>query len=610
MSLVVGALLLETCGSTERLIFGEGEDSGGAAGDAGGGGGAAGGRDGAGGASGADAGGDGGSGARGDGASGGESAAGGSGGVGAWGGAAGEGGDDDGALRFTTPPELRMSTDPNTPLFGELTLETNRDTSVSVTTTVDSQSFNHVFAGLRRAHSHTLFRFRPDRTHRLAVSAEDEQGNLVSHDLEARTPPLPATFPVLSAEIQDPDGKEPGVLLMGVPGLTAGGHIVMLDESGQVVWWHHEPKVVPHDLRRLPSGNLLVGSHGRRQVLEVDMRGVVQRNFVARGPLTSTPPPVGERKAANPKGIEVATDSFHHDCQILDSGNLLALSSEVRSVESFPTSELDATPRAEPLNVVGDAVIEVSPSGEVLETWSVFDLIDPYRIGWNSFGNTWRVHYGDPTNIDWTHSNAVILDPRDGHFILSVRNQDAVVKFSRSREIRWILADPANWDERFVPFLLKPKGDDFAWPYHQHSLEITSRGTLLLYDNGARRASPPDEGLPAAERYSRALELEIDEKNLEVSVRWAYGSRQSGPDRFYTAIMGDVDELPRTRNILVTMGAIFEPAEGEPSAIVREVTHTTPARVVSEVRVEDDDPNGPGSRRVYRAEHLPGLYVE
>ena len=60
----------------------------------------------------------------------------------------------------------------------------------------------------------------------------------------------------------------------------------------------------------------------------------------------------------------------------------------------------------------------------------------------------------------------------------------------RSGELRWILGTHDNWRKPWTRYLLKPRGE-LAWPFHQHSPQLTRSGNVLLFDNGNGRASPP-----------------------------------------------------------------------------------------------------------------------
>jgi hypothetical protein len=65
--------------------------------------------------------------------------------------------------------------------------------------------------------------------------------------------------------------------------------------------------------------------------------------------------------------------------------------------------------------------------------------------------------------------------------MVSLRNQDAIVKFSRSGELKWILGSTNNWGPEWQPYLLTLVGVPFAWNYGQHAPRITPHGPLLFF---------------------------------------------------------------------------------------------------------------------------------
>ncbi len=178
-------------------------------------------------------------------------------------------------------------------------------------------------------------------------------------------------------------------------------------------------------------------------------------------------------------------------------------------------------------------------------------MLDTTRIGYNSLTKRPVGSLG----YDWAHVNAVINDPRDDSIIISLRQQDALVKFSRSTgDLKWILGPHANWSSKFQPFLLTPIGEPFEWQYHQHSPTITPSGTILLFDNGNFRASPFDgtTTTPDSKNYSRAVEYAIDEQNMEIRQVWEYGKNMAKP--LYAGWIGDANWMKTTGNVLITFG--------------------------------------------------------
>ena len=186
--------------------------------------------------------------------------------------------------------------------------------------------------------------------------------------------------------------------------------------------------------------------------------------------------------------------------------------------------------------------------GDLLNTWPLVNMLDTSRVGYNSLDLHDLGH-------DWAHVNAVIYDPRDDSVIMSLRHQDAVVKFSRSTgKLKWILGPHANWSAKFKRFLLTPVGEPFEWQYHQHSPTITPSGTILLFDNGNFRASPFDGNTktPNRQNYSRAVEYAIDEQKMEVRQVWEYGKYSE--KRLFAGHIGDANWMKKTGNVLITFG--------------------------------------------------------
>ena len=72
------------------------------------------------------------------------------------------------------------------------------------------------------------------------------------------------------------------------------------------------------------------------------------------------------------KGGPQAGGQLHHDAEPLPNGNVLALSFETQTID-VPFSDVQEKVR-------GDRVVEVTPGGESVWTWSTFDHIDTTRF--------------------------------------------------------------------------------------------------------------------------------------------------------------------------------------------------------------------------------------
>ena len=438
----------------------------------------------------------------------------------------------------------------------------------------------------------------PGRKSTITVIASDRFGRRIRWpNLEFTTGPLPDDFPFLEPAVSRPQQMEPGVTLFAPfkPGTPSYGLLVAVNAIGEVVWYYRSDENMG-DVRRLRNGNLL--SLDVSGATEIDMLGnVVQRWH-----------PTGLGKTGHGISTPVSIDSFHHEIYPMTSDRFLVLSSELRRLAGYPASETDRDAPVADANVVGDVIAEFTRDGSVVGFWRMLDLLDPYRIGFDSLsGAAWDRLYGYAVEgtKDWGHGNAVIYDPTDDSLIVSLRHQDAVVKIRyKTGDLVWILGTPEGWNTPWSRYLLSPDGD-LDWPYHQHAPEITPHGTLLLFDNGNFRHSPFDGRDDV--NYSRAVEYAVDVKRMSVSQVWTYGGRDS--EMFFSNALGDADWMPRTGNVLITDGSrVTEGPTPSRWARILEVTHTTPAEKVFELIIKDRPGGPPSGWRVYRSERLRSLY--
>lgn len=456
---------------------------------------------------------------------------------------------------------------------------------------------------------------RPDRRHEIRVSISDADGKGMEapEPLEFTTPLLPsdpAEFPPIRVTVSKPDKMEPGITLfnprrrrVGAPRFGQSfGMLVAVDAAGEVVWYYRTDSRIS-DLERLANGNIVYITQDYRAV-EIDLLGnVVSQWYAASRPQGPT------------DGIPVATLAFHHEIDELPSGNLVILGVEKRAIEDYYTSEYDANAPRKTQNVMGDQIIEFQRDGKVVWTWNAFDHLDPFRIGYETFGGYW-VRRGFPDTVDWSHANGLLYDERDDALLVSMRYQAAILKIDRkSGEVRWVLGEPSGWPETLQDRVLKLEGET-RWFYHQHAPTPTPNGTLLLFDNGNYRARPFTPPVPPAETYTRAVEYAIDEENMTAQEVWA--SEGPGDDAVVSFAMGDVDWLPQTGNVLVCYGMLLPRDEIEKITWtnvlrfnswtrMREYTHTTPPELVWEIVLEDTSDQDPIGWALFGGERVASL---
>jgi arylsulfate sulfotransferase len=444
------------------------------------------------------------------------------------------------------------------------------------------------------------------------VIARDAAGNesVWPTDLVFPARSLPASFPPLTVTYLDKPMMEPGYTLF----VAHGGQpdvknwMIVLDGDGDVVWYFHKPDFGGMNVEFMRNGHLLWSS--RRHSLELDILGKV---------LTKWYPGAYDGGAhMDPGAVFVDTDTFHHEMLELpepEEADFLTLSTELRTYDDYPIDEIDPTITADGEIVVGDVILEFKRDGTIVRETKLLDILDPRRLCYESLGNFW----GTPGNIystvtpgiqthDWSHANSVVIDWSDNTYVVSCRNQDAVVKIARDTgQIVWIHGPHERWNAPWDQYLLTPIGPPFGWQYHQHAPEFNRFGNIVLFDNGNFRAIPPDPYLPLEQSYSRAVEFHVDPVAMTTEQIWWYGSHvQGAEDHMFSRFIGDADPLPTTDDILVTNGATFEPGVPVNHAQLLELTRTRPPLRVFEARIIA--PGDTTSWTVYRSERIPSLY--
>lgn len=494
---------------------------------------------------------------------------------------------------FTDPPKIVPNPNPAAPLAAVLTFKTGKPVRTAIEISDGANRWNLEFPAERVPEKGLpIVGMRPARKHQLRLTIRDGKSK-ATQTLEYTTPPLPTNpseFPPLKITVRKPARMEPGYTLFSPRRNRAGdlrfgagyGMLLAIDDAGEVVWYYRANSRIS-DLQRLRNGNIAYITQDYR-VTEIDMLGNVVRQWYAsrrpQGPFAGAAP--------------VDTTTFHHEVDELPNGNLVALGSEVRTLDNYFTSETDAAAPRKTQKVMGDEVVEFDAAGKVLWRWNAFEHMDPYRIGYETFSKYWD-RRGFPGVVDWSHANGLLYDPHDDSLLVCFRYQAAVLKIDRkTKEVKWVLGDPAGWTGNLAGKTMKIEGDA-RWFYHQHAPQPTPRGTLLIFDNGNYQRRPFTPALPLHETYSRAVEYSIDEKARTVRQRW---TSETGADPVVSTAMGDVDWMPKTGNILVHYGALLPNGKLKEIAWenmqqlatwsrIREYTHTTPAEIVWEAVIGD-----------------------
>jgi arylsulfate sulfotransferase len=512
---------------------------------------------------------------------------------------------------FTRTPTIRLNPNRTTPLVAVVDLATDEPTEVVLHVQSGGQDRDIEFSDMDTSHSLTVLGLGPEAEHTVHVTVSDGNGNETRwpDPLVVVTEPLPDDFPPIQLTTGDASMMEPGVTVFSV-NRTGSDEVYSLlmavDEVGDVVWFYRTDHSIA-DVRRIRNGHLLYesGVGADADFIEIDMAGNVVQKWHG-----------STRVDPDSASIPIDVARPHHEIFEMPTGNLLTLGAELRSVRSYPSSESDPDASLVTANVVDEVVAEFTREGAVVHRWSLLDILDPFRLGYGSLSEGRNSLFPDETvTRDWAHANAVIYDPSDDGYIVSLRHQDALVKIGRETgELIWILGNLEGWRGDWSGSLLLPDPFNMPWPYHTHAPALTPSGNLLVFDNGNFRVRPFRSKTPVGQSYSRVVEYAVDQEAKKVSEAWVYGG--PGDESFYSPLVGDADWMTETGNILVTDGGRVTDSDGRPTndlqtglrwARIVEVTHATPPVKVFELIIRDESSPETGWI-VYRAERLTGLY--
>lgn len=290
---------------------------------------------------------------------------------------------------------------------------------------------------------------------------------------------LDALIPSLSAAQFGSTPPGPGIELLCLDPIYGGTALtaVATDLAGNVIWYYDiGPGEWPYPMKLMPNGHMLVvaapvtdnqgqiipGSAGVNEVREIDLAGNVLNRITI---------PQLNQALAN-LGMQIAIESLHHDILFLPDGDLIILF-------NFTESPAAGAP-------LGDGLIDWNPTlGTGVWAWSSFDHLS--------------VSHNPSGIFDWTHGNAVIYSPDDGNLILSLRNQNWILKINYQNgkgdgSVLWHLGPDGD-------FSLPAGYTAGEWNYAQHYPTLTgtnSAGTfpLMFFNNGNARPVGPNGDEP------------------------------------------------------------------------------------------------------------------
>jgi len=372
-----------------------------------------------------------------------------------------------------------------------------------------------------------------DHANEVILDFFDAAGDsLETKTYEIQTAALHIDLPEITIDKANLDQMAEGMTLVNYLGYTEEQLPVkpfIFDAWGDIRWYldYSESPVLnklfyDNGLERLQNGNFYFaegpdfGGGGSNTIYEIDLFGTTLNTW------------------------EMPGYAFHHDVVEKPNGNFLVTVSKLGE----PTIE--------------DYIIEIGrDSKTIVNTWDLNFSMDNTRIALT-----------DNTK-DWIHVNAIAYDESDNTIIVSGRTQ-AMIKLTNDNELVWIMGPHAEWGisgggKDLNQYRLQPldgqnnpitdtavlsgteNHPDFEWNWYQHAPKLLPNGNIILFDNGDNR------NFTGAEKYSRAVEYEIDKENMSVKQIWQYGKDRG--DEMYSRIVSDVDYLTDTNHVLVSPGA-------------------------------------------------------
>jgi hypothetical protein len=346
-------------------------------------------------------------------------------------------------------------------------------------------------------------------------------------------PPPPSQYFVSRPDLKPPvvkirtpaNGTAPGYIFLGPKMVVAQAGPMIMDNKGQVVWFHPLKKtkgITDFRVQRYKGKPVLTWWRGR--VSEV---GVGNGWFVI---YDQSYRPVAEVRPGKGFAGDV------HEFLITPRDTALIL--------IYHRLRVDLTSIGGPKKgLIWDGIVQEIdiPTGRVLFEWHSYPQIGIKE----SYSDPPKKQLGTkPFPYDYVHLNSIAEGP-DGNLLISGRNTHAVYKVSRKTgKVLWRLGGKQS------DFKLG-EGVRFAW---QHDARWQPDGTMTIFDNGAA---------PPVHKFSRVLVLRVDSNTKQAALVRSY----SHPKKLLAPFEGNAQFLP-DGHIFVGWGAFPNVTEQLPDGRV------------------------------------------
>jgi arylsulfate sulfotransferase len=317
-------------------------------------------------------------------------------------------------------------------------------------------------------------------------------------------------FPPVATQAHRASGRSAAEALV-VRSMVDPWRATATDLDGNVVWYLSAPGSFL--TRVLPGGRFLVHAEGansantmkRWQLLrELDLAS----NTIRETNISRVAEQLESRgiKSDCKTGGKECVSGFHHEAIRLPNGHTMVLAGLERL---YPAGTQGSK---EPVDILGDLILDLDEDFQLTWAWNSFDHLDLKRA---ALGNEkCKAGPGDdgctPVFLaseanGWLHSNALYYMPHTGDLLLSIPEQDWVIKIDYKNgngtgKVLWRLGQDGD-------FIAK-SNDRYPWFSYQHDVGFDPEsGLLVLFDDGHRRK------IKDPKANNRGQTWQIDEAN-------------------------------------------------------------------------------------------------
>lgn len=312
---------------------------------------------------------------------------------------------------------------------------------------------------------------------------------------------LDGNFPPVSVVVPRSAGStisEP-IIVHSAASVSSGKRPFATDLDGNIVWYLPETDFLT---RLSGGGRLMVLADGPNTVNNIRRNQVVREYDIAGDVIRETN--IG-RVAEQMERFGIHSDcrtggkecvsGFHHEALRLPNGHVLAIAGLERMMPAGTQGS------KEPVDVLGDVVVDLDEELQLTAVWNSFDHLDVTRA--SVYGATCKLGPGsggcpsiflaDKAN-GWTHSNSLNYIPATGDFLISMPEQDWVLKVDwrdgkGSGKILWRLGKDGDFTAK--------TDDPSPWFSYQHDAGFEPVGSnfLSVLDDGHQRFAKDPKAL-------------------------------------------------------------------------------------------------------------------